>query len=151
MPANRFRPTWLVRPLGVALGAMVGASTLGGQTPGPGIGEMRRGVRFSGWLESELRVFPHNGLYAEQRRAYPALGSELRLTGTFSGAHRWAVTGFGRGDVEDGRRSHVEIREATWTWQPASWQLRGGMLTNFWGVTESNRLVDVVNQRDERE
>jgi hypothetical protein len=151
MTAIRFRPTWFIRPLGVVLGAMVGASTLAGQTPGPTEGELRHAVQFSGWLESEVRVFPHHGLYADQRTMYPALGGELRVTGAISGAHRWAVTGFGRGDLEDSRRSHIEIREATWTWQPASWQVRGGILTSFWGVTESNRLVDVVNQRDERE
>jgi hypothetical protein len=135
----------------VALGAMVGASALAAQTLGRSDGETRRAVQVSGWLESELRVFPQDGLYAEQRRTYPALGGELRVTGAVNGVHRWAVTGFARSDVEDGHRSHVEIREAAWTWQPASWQLRGGILTTFWGVTESNRLVDVVNQRDERE
>ena len=151
MTATVSWPVWLVRSLGVALGAMVGASALAAQTPGAYSGETRRGVQVSGWLESELRVFPHDGLYAEQRKTYPALGGELRLTGAFSGSHRWTVTGFARSDIEDGHRSHVEIREATWTWQPASWQLEAGILTNFWGVTESNRLVDVVNQRDERE
>ena len=151
MTPTAFWPVWLVRSLGVALGAMVGASTLAAQTLGASDGTTRRTFKVSGWLESEFRVFPHDGLYAEQRRTYPALGGEVRLTGAVSGAHHWAVTGFARGDVEDGHRSHVEIREATWTWQPASWQLRAGILTNFWGVTESNRLVDVVNQRDERE
>ena len=141
----------LVRTLGVALGAMVAASTLPGQTPGASETVTRRGVRVSGWVESELRVFPHDGLYAEQRRTYPALGGELRLRGAVSGAHRWDVTAFARGDIEDGHRSHVDVREATWTWQPAAWQVRAGILTTFWGVTESNRLVDVVNQRDERE
>ena len=38
----------------------------------------------SGWLESELRFFPNEGLYAGQRRAYPALGSELRADGALA-------------------------------------------------------------------
>lgn len=151
MIATASRPVWLVRSLGVALGAMVGASALPAQTLGASDGTTRRTFQVSGWLESEFRVFPHDGLYAEQRRTYPALGSEVRLTGAVGGAHHWAVTAFARGDIEDGHRSHVEIREATWTWRSASWQLRAGILTNFWGVTESNRLVDVVNQRNERE
>ena len=133
------------------LGAMVGTSTLAAQTLGTSTGETRRAMQVSGWLESELRVFPHDGLYAEQRRTYAALGSELRLTGALSSAHRWAITAFARGDFEDRQRSHVELREASWTWQPSRWQLRAGVLSNFSGVTESNRLVDVVNQRDEKE
>src|SRR5688572_23788303 len=141
----------LARSLGAALGAALIAPPLAAQTLDAS-GESRRAVRLSGWLESELRLFPRDGLYDAQRHAYPALGGELRATGTLAGgAHRWALTAFARGDVEDGHRSHVELREASWTWQPARWQVRTGMLTTFWGVTESNRLVDVVNQRDQRE
>jgi hypothetical protein len=151
MPPTRYAPVWLVRSIGVALATMVSASTPAAQTPGASAGNTGRTVQLSGWLETELRVFPHDGLYAEQRRTYLALGSELRLTGRVGGAHHWAVTGFARGDIANGHRSHVELREATWTWRPARWQLRGGILTTFWGVAESNRLVDVVNQRDERE
>lgn len=142
----------LVHVLGVALGEALGAPALAAQALGTSNGTRGRAVQLSGWLETEVRVFPHDGLYTQQRSTYPALGGELRLTGTLpGGAHRWAVTGFARGDIEDGHRSHVELREATWAWQIARWQLRGGVLANFWGVTESNRLVDVVNQRDERE
>ena len=151
MIETRSWPVWLGRSVCVALGAMIGASTLAAQTLGTSTSETRRAVQVSGWLESELRVFPHDGLYAEQRRTYAALGSEVRLTGAFSSAHRWAIIGFARGDIKDRDRSHVELREASWTWQPARWELRAGVLSNFWGVTESNRLVDVVNQRDEKE
>ena len=99
-----------------------------------------------------MRLFPQTGLHAAQRRVYPALGGELRLARALGeGKHRWAITGFARGDVDDRHRSHLELREASWTWQPAAWQLRAGILMEFWGVTESNRLVDVVNQRDQRE
>jgi hypothetical protein len=123
------------------------AQTLGDSRAGP-----RTTVQVSGWIESELRLFPNDGLYAAQRHAYPALGGELRLEGTLAGgAHRWDATWFARADMQDGYRTHIEPREATWTWQPADWRLRAGVLMNFWGVAESNRLVDVVNQRDERE
>jgi len=145
------------RAMGAALlGAWIGASQLMAQTLDASGGGALRTIQLSGWLESEIRLFPHTGLYADQqRRLYPALGGELRLVGTLARReqheHRWALTGFARGDLEDGHRSHLELREASWTWQPARWQLRAGMLVAFWGVTESNRLVDVVNQRDQRE
>jgi hypothetical protein len=137
---------------GASLGAWLGASPLIAQTIDASGGETRSTIGLSGWLESELRLFPQAGLYAPQRHLYPAVSGELRLAGSLSQRkHRWTVTGFARGDPVDGSRSHVELREASWTWQPAEWQLRAGMLEEFWGVTESNRLVDVVNQRDQRE
>jgi hypothetical protein len=138
--------------LGASLSAWPSVSPVMAQTLDGAGGATQRMVQLSGWLEPEVRVFPHTGLYANQRRLYPALGGELRLVGTLAQRqHRWAVTGFARGDLNDRSRSHVELREASWTWQPAEWRLRAGMLTEFWGVTESNRLVDVVNQRDQRE
>ena len=138
--------------LGASLSAGPGTSPLVAQTLGAAGGGTPRTIQLSGWLESEMRLFPQTGLYAPQGHLYPALGGEMRLAGTLAQRqHRWAATGFARGDLNDGSRSHVELREASWTWQPAEWQLRAGMLMEFWGVTESNRLVDVVNQRDQRE
>src|SRR5215207_2950630 len=138
--------------MGAVLAGLIGASPLASQTPDGSPSEARP-IQLSGWLEAELRLFPQAGLYDTQRQAYPALAGELRTAGALGRRrqHRWTITGFGRGDVDDRDRSHVELREASWTWQPAAWQLRGGMLMEFWGVTESNRLVDVVNQRDQRE
>jgi hypothetical protein len=138
--------------LGASLGSCLATAPLMAQTLGASRGETPNTIQMAGWVESEIRIFPQAGLYATQRRAYPALGGELRLAGTLlRREHRWTVAGFGRGDLAHGDRSHLELREASWTWQPADWQLRGGMLMAFWGVTESNRLVDVVNQHDQRE
>jgi hypothetical protein len=122
------------------------------QAPGTARDETPNAIQLSGWLESEIRIFPQAGLYPTQRRVYPALGGELRLAGALlQREHRWTVTGFARANLDDGRRPHLELREASWTWQPADWQVSAGMLMAFWGVTESNRLVDVINQRDQRE
>ena len=138
--------------LGLVWGPLVAGAPLAAQAHDASGNDPRRTIQVSGWIESELRFFPNEGLYAVQRRAYSALGSELRLEGALAGgAHRWNLTGFARAGFGDDHRSHVELREATWTWRPARWQLRAGMLMSFWGVTESNRLVDVVNQRDDRE
>ena len=137
--------------IGAVLAGLLGAAPLAAQSAG-GSPRLPAPIQLSGWVEAEVRLFPQTGLHAAQRRVYPALGGELRLARALGeGKHRWAITGFARGDVDDRHRSHLELREASWTWQPAAWQLRAGMLMEFWGVTESNRLVDVVNQRDQRE
>ena len=138
--------------LGASLAGCLTTIPLEAQTLRASRGDTPNTLQLSGWLESEVRIFPEAGLYTAQRRIYPALGGELRLAGTLGQrGHRWTLTGFGRVDRNDGQRSHLELREASWTWQPADWQVRAGMLMAFWGVTESNRLVDVVNQRDQRE
>jgi hypothetical protein len=146
------RSGWVLRAaLGASFATLVAGAPLAAQALDASGNDPRRTIQVSGWIESELRFFPNEALYAKQRRAYSALGGELRLESALAGGvHRWNVTGFARAGLGDDR-SHVELREATWTWRPARWQLRAGMLMNFWGVTESNRLVDVVNQRDDRE
>lgn len=60
--------------------------------------------------------------------------------------------GFMRYDHMDSVRSHADIRELIWknkvriVGQP--WDLRIGVDKVFWGVAESNHLVNVINQTD---
>jgi hypothetical protein len=55
---------------------------------------------------------------------------------------------FLRGDQHDSQRSHVDIRELTWTSVGNDWELRTGINKVYWGVTEFQHLVDVINQTD---
>lgn len=58
---------------------------------------------------------------------------------------------FGRFDDRDDERSHLDVRELTWVHVADSWELRTGVRKVFWGVTESQHLVDVINQTDNLE
>ena len=55
---------------------------------------------------------------------------------------------FGRWDEQDDQRSHVDIREALWLHNQGSQQWRVGIGQVFWGVTEGEHLVDIINQTD---
>lgn len=55
---------------------------------------------------------------------------------------------FARLDQNDSRRTHVDIRELTYIHVGPSWEFRTGIRKVFWGVAESNHLVDIVNQTD---
>lgn len=55
---------------------------------------------------------------------------------------------FARWDEQDGHRSSVDVQEALWTYAKQQLQLRAGIGQVFWGVTEGQHLVDVVNQRN---
>jgi hypothetical protein len=55
---------------------------------------------------------------------------------------------FGRLDSADPERTHFDIRELAWRKAGRSWDLVVGVDKVFWGVTESQHLVDIVNQTD---
>lgn len=49
---------------------------------------------------------------------------------------------------DDSERTHVDLREFHWRHVADDWELKAGISTVFWGVTESQHLVDVINQTD---
>ena len=55
---------------------------------------------------------------------------------------------FARLDNADSDRTHVDIRELFYTYVGGNWDLHVGAKRVFWGVTEFNHLVDIVNQTD---
>ncbi|MBL1142299.1 MAG: hypothetical protein HND53_09745 [Proteobacteria bacterium] len=69
--------------------------------------------------------------------------------------HEWdegnqsiAFVPFVRLDENDNERTHFDIRELTYLKVAESWELRLGVRKVFWGVTEFQHLVDVINQTD---
>lgn len=59
-----------------------------------------------------------------------------------------AFTPMLRIDPQDDRRTHVDIREAYWLHRADDWELQIGNAIVFWGVTESQHLVDIINSTD---
>lgn len=55
---------------------------------------------------------------------------------------------FIRIDQHDGNRTHFDIRELFWQKSAENWDLRIGVRKVYWGVTESQHLVDIINQTD---
>lgn len=55
---------------------------------------------------------------------------------------------FARVDELDKERSHLDIREFFYQYASDNVELRLGINKIFWGVTESQHLVDVINQTD---
>ena len=110
-------------------------------------------VELSGHLSIESRVFPLDGVVAEQEPV--ATGAVAEPTLYLEGRGRWSVTltPFLRYDNADPRRTHADVREAYVLLfgdigDSGGWEARLGVGQVFWGVTESHHLVDVVNQVD---
>ena len=99
----------------------------------------------------ETRVFPSAPAFPAQRRATasPSLALEPEFvweSGT--GDRRLRVAPFVRIDAHDGRRTHVDLREAGALFLGDRWTLFTGVGKVFWGKTEAHHLVDIVNQTD---
>lgn len=55
---------------------------------------------------------------------------------------------FIRLDENDDERTHWDIRELIWHKVADEYELKAGVGKVFWGVTESQHLVDIINQTD---
>jgi hypothetical protein len=64
------------------------------------------------------------------------------------GRHRLAAEPFYRLDPTDDRRSHTDIREASYRLSLRGWKLGVGAGIFSWGVLESYRPTDILNQID---
>ncbi len=136
--------TWPRRPLRsaalIALALGAGAPEVSGQD------------LFSGAATVEGRAFPSGGLYPGQHNAFGSVTLEPELFwSTSDGQHAFTLAPFMRLDGGDSERTHVDLREAYWRTYGEKWELEAGLVRTFWGVTESQHLVDVVNQTDQVE
>ncbi len=118
---------------------------------------------WSGELRTEYRYFPHpaapSSSLARQVKPIGATGQsdptaalQIGYTGTLESGVDFAFKGFLRYDHMDSARTHADIREMVWKTRLQTendpWDLRIGIDKVFWGVAESNHLVNVINQTD---
>ncbi|MEH6471275.1 MAG: hypothetical protein V7752_08495 [Halopseudomonas sp.] len=103
----------------------------------------------SGSIDLELRSFFSDPLDPRQHNNY----GSIAVTPEFY--HSWndqndaiTITPFARYDKHDDERTHADLRELNWLHVGDGWQLRAGVGKVFWGSTESQHLVDIINQTD---
>ncbi|WP_426106645.1 hypothetical protein [Massilia sp. TSP1-1-2] len=64
------------------------------------------------------------------------------------GAGSYLVDARATADQRDNHRNRIDFNELSWRRSAGNFSLLAGMHTEFWGVTESWHLVDVLNQTD---
>ena len=102
-------------------------------------------------LEGEYRYFFEEGQFEGQVRNFPSISITPKYSLEWNkGYEQLNFTGFFRLD-RDSNRTHWDIRELYYTKAKGNWELNVGLKKIFWGVTESNHLVDIVNQTDQVE
>ncbi len=110
-------------------------------------------VDFSGYVAAEGRFFFEDAALAGQEDGPQwsfVAQPEMRLAPSGS-SHQFKVTPFYRLDGIDAERTHFDLREAYWRYNKGDWELLAGINKVFWGVTESQHLVDIINQTDNLE
>ncbi len=99
-------------------------------------------------IASEFRVFKDPGLN-DLDTFYPSVSIQAEYFRTWNGGDDiFAFVPFYRWDGQDEERTHFDICELTWVHVADDWELRTGIRKVFWGVTESQHLVDIINQTD---
>jgi len=101
----------------------------------------------TGYVSIEGRLFYNDPLHPGQRKQQGSIAAQPEYF------HEWkesslTVAPFFRLDIADSERSHVDIRELFVLWYPEVFELGVGIRKVFWGVTESQHLVDIINQTD---
>ena len=104
---------------------------------------------FSGNIAVEGRYFPNDPSHANQE------GNNLSLSVQPEYRHKWdkgrkkfTFIPFYRIDKNDNERSHGDIRTLDVVIANDNWEFQAGVSKVFWGVTESQHLVDIINQTD---
>jgi len=107
---------------------------------------------FSGNIAVEALSFSQPGQFPDQMDDNLTLSFEPRWTGGWNdGDDSWSAEFFLRADNKDEGREHADIRELLWLRVDGDNEWRVGINTMFWGVTDTQHLVDVINQIDQVE
>ncbi len=104
---------------------------------------------WDGSIELEQRLFWQGDAGMETARSQVSARLEMEFFRDWNeGDDNITFEPFLRYDEQDGERSHVDVRQLIWTHYGANWEFSAGLGRVFWGVTESQHLVDIINQTD---
>lgn len=105
---------------------------------------------WSGYIAGESRYFTQSPLNPEQYDGHNlSLSIQPEYHHSWDGGYQsFTFVPFARVDQHDSERTHFDIRELTWLKAEQTWEIRAGIRKVFWGVTESQHLVDIINQSD---
>ena len=104
---------------------------------------------WSGKVFLEYRQFSKEALTSSQFKQYGSIAFQPEWLHEWdNGKQILNFVPFVRWDQHDEERSHSDIRELSWLKVFEESEFRIGLRKVFWGVTESQHLVDVINQTD---
>lgn len=125
------------------LGGLVSAMLLLTLTAVPAAGQ-----DLKGYVSVEYRGFLEQSPFEGPGRQNLSLVIEPDLYWEWGRSADLVFVPFVRLDQSDAERTHFDVRELLYRRRGPSWELRAGIGQVFWGVTESQHLVDIINQTD---
>ena len=104
---------------------------------------------WSGDISFQNRQFTEEALSSSQFNQASSIALKAEWFHGWDGGKQSVVfTPFTRWDEHDEKRTHTDIRELSWLKVFDESELRVGIRKVYWGVSESQHLVDVINQSD---
>lgn len=106
-------------------------------------------AEWRGFVGAEYRVFFKSALDSDQHTGYASVLIEPEFYhGWKNERHAITIKPFFRLDQHDDDRTHADLREFFWLYAGNDYEVAAGVRKVFWGVTESQHLVDIINQTD---
>ncbi len=103
----------------------------------------------SGNISIEGRHFSHDGLYPGQENGGVSFSLQPEFRKRWDNDRKsFTFIPFYRWDDKDDERTHGDIRQLDSIVAQGDWEYQLGISKVFWGVTESQHLVDIINQTD---
>lgn len=102
-----------------------------------------------GQIELQGRYFNEDASFDTQHEVYFSLAAVPEFYWSWNeGNDSLEIVPSARLDEHDEERTHGDIREFSWVHVSENWESRIGIRRVFWGVTEFQHLVDIINQSD---
>jgi len=102
-----------------------------------------------GNIEVQGRFFYEDALFPSQHDSQLSLAAAPEFFWEWNdGNDSFEFVPSARVDQHDDERTHTDIRELSWVHVGDDWETRIGIRRDFWGVTEFQHLVDIINQSD---
>jgi len=102
-----------------------------------------------GNVEIQSRFFIEDATFPSQHDQYLSLAALPEFFWSWNnGDDSFEFVPSLRVDQHDDERTHGDIRELSWIHVGDDWESRIGVRRVFWGVTEFQHLVDIINQSD---
>ncbi len=112
--------------------------------------EVSNAGEWSGYVTAEARVFENSPLFGEQKEGVSAAAifEPEYYADWQEGDRAFEFAPYFRWDTHDAERDLFDIRELSYLIVNGDWELQFGLSKVFWGVAESQHLVDTINQTD---
>jgi len=101
-----------------------------------------------GDLTLQGQVFTDNALHTATQSSNLSAAGTAEFNRVIGENGNLTISPFFRVDQHDDERTHFDLREFIYRHSGETWEVNVGLGKVFWGVAESNNIVDIINQKD---